>query len=189
MIDDIINDGGYSYLSHLIKLNESESNQEITNTVELFTFGNLHDYYQYKDQFISLNKSQLTHLLKLSLWDRLSENDGKEFNYNELFDVSIHRALEEINEDEFFIELTLLDMRNAIDFRIDQENNKLIVNKVLFLRDVYDERLYKMKILHKKSIEDYKKELIDWHEKIKSTVKDYSEPERTRKRKTSDNMA
>lgn len=189
MIDDIFKDKSYSYLGHLIKIAGSQEDENVINTVELFTFGNLQDYFQFKDQFITLNKSQLTQLLKLSLWDILSENDGKEFDYNELFDLGIRQALKDLNEDDFFIELMLLDMKDAIDIRIDQENNKIIINKVLKLRDVYDERLYKSKIVHKKSIEDYKVELQKWHEKVKITVQEYSEPERTRKRKTSDNMA
>lgn len=191
-IDDILNDySRFTYLEELINISTSNEN---LNTLELFTFGTIDDYYTYHNQYNKLSSKQIVHLIELTLWNLISVKDGADLKFSSIWSKGLEQALKELNEldQRWFIEALLIQMNgDSIDIRIDQENDRIQVIDILKLRDIYDASLYSARVLdtsHIMSIDDCKIELNHWLTNIRKVTQEYSPDARSRKRKTSDNF-
>ena len=91
----------YNYLSELLTLDQSISSssslsssssytnltihqQQLFNTLELFTFGNYQQYLKYKEKYIDLDESLLRKLLELTLITIDFENINQIINYQDI---------------------------------------------------------------------------------------------------------
>lgn len=187
----------YNYLSELLTLDQSISSsssytnltihqQQLFNTLELFTFGNYQQYLKYKEKYIDLDESLLRKLLELTLITIDFENINQIINYQ---DIKNHYGIEINNNNNnnnnsnsgMIISLIIkLNFQNLINIKINDVEKKLIINgggnggggdhniKHVF-RDIYSSTYnYKLKVLDElndiniKSINIAKKFLQNW---------------------------
>ncbi|CAX44628.1 conserved hypothetical protein [Candida dubliniensis CD36] len=157
----------YNYLSELLTLDQSLSYNELTihqqqlfNTLELFTFGNYQQYLKYKDKYIELDGSLLNKLLELTLITINFENINQTINYQDIKDIYGIDIINNNNNNnhhhhhEKLISLIIkLNFQKIINIKINDIENKLIINRGIekhLLRDIYNSNKinYKLKILN-----------------------------------------
>lgn len=158
----------YNYFQYLIT--EDIDDEKVLNTLELFAFGSIQHYIDCPQHYLELSDSQVKNLIKLSIWDILSLHDGGQ--------VDIHHIHQYVNKSipmsEIEVERILLDMKQAVDLRIDEINQVVLVRRVLQYRDVFDPQLYKLRILQAKSLQEYGDQLEQWQVKIKQVHHEYN---------------
>lgn len=185
----------YNYLSELLTLDQSISSsssytnltihqQQLFNTLELFTFGNYQQYLKYKEKYIDLDESLLRKLLELTLITIDFENINQIINYQDIknhYGIEINNNNNNNNNSGMIISLIIkLNFQNLINIKINDVEKKLIINgggnggggdhniKHVF-RDIYSSTYnYKLKVLDElndiniKSINIAKKFLQNW---------------------------
>lgn len=90
--------GKYSFFVDLIQLIDS-GDDFVINTLELFAFGNISDYFKYQ-QFKQLDLDYVEQLLKLSIFDILSEHDGKVLRMEDLYTPDILKVLQVLGKEK-----------------------------------------------------------------------------------------
>lgn len=195
----------YNYLSELLTLDQSISSssslssslsssssytnltihqQQLFNTLELFTFGNYQQYLKYKEKYIDLDESLLRKLLELTLITIDFENINQIINYQDIknhYGIEINNNNNNNSNSGMIISLIIkLNFQNLINIKINDVEKKLIINgggnggggdhniKHVF-RDIYSSTYnYKLKVLDElndiniKSINIAKKFLQNW---------------------------
>lgn len=191
----------YNYLSELLTLDQSISSssslsssssytnltihqQQLFNTLELFTFGNYQQYLKYKEKYIDLDESLLRKLLELTLITIDFENINQIINYQDIknhYGIEINNNNNNNSNSGMIISLIIkLNFQNLINIKTNDVEKKLIINgggnggggdhniKHVF-RDIYSSTYnYKLKVLDElndiniKSINIAKKFLQNW---------------------------
>lgn len=170
----------YSYFEELIN---NQENPEAT-ILELFAFGNINHYYKYQQQYPQLDEALLNKLIQLTIWERLSENEGSSIAMAAILDDGMTKAVENSQDIESHI-INMVD-NGIVNVRIDDETQTIQVLDILQVRDVYDEGFYDLKVLKNEDITPilkYRQDLSQWlNTNVQTAYKSYDE-EMTRKRK------
>ncbi|EGV66702.1 hypothetical protein CANTEDRAFT_112439 [Yamadazyma tenuis ATCC 10573] len=164
----------YNYFTTLCQLPVEETSDpqiiKLLNTLELFAFGNIRHYWQYRANFIDLTREQAIKLVKLSIWDVLSQVAGGTIAMDTITkDPGLVGALTQIDghkDVELALEVLLLEMcGESVRTVIDEVNGTITVVEVTKYRDVYDSRLYGLKVLQPQDIRSltyHKQQLEQW---------------------------
>ncbi|CAI5757562.1 unnamed protein product [Candida verbasci] len=185
----------YSYLIELLKLGDID--EKLINTVELFTVGNYQHYLKYQQDYIELDTELIEKLIKLTIISICNDHENSQLNLSSP-EFKSYGLPEEL--DKFVIDLIF---NGVVNVKIDQVNNCWIINESSS-RDVYNSRIYNLKVLNEDDIKTrsvnyavlnlknwvndrlipLKLQFDEYETKDKDNEKD---KDNTRKRKTPDN--
>ena len=132
----------------------------LTNTVELFAFGDYSHYRKYQSQFIEMDATLMLKLIKLTILSMVQDHEGGNILFLDMNDrYLIQQAVDhycELSEAPVchLLENTFFSMidDSLILIKFDHAKDRINVYKANLLRDCYDASMFKLVVLSEEDI-------------------------------------